>query len=115
MPPQNTHKQLSQAWFVLYKILLLDAIRFKLRQYTVCVIFLIVSKHRIGIRMLNMLKKIQTESRIGPKILSPDNPELSNLQFQFSVGPGSTAIFGHKSVTQPFSILKTPSKILNLF
>ena len=29
------------------------------------------------------------------------------LQFQFSVCPGSTAIFGHKSVTQPFSILKT--------
>ena len=37
------------------------------------------------------------------------------LQFQFSVGPGRTAIFGHKSVTQPFPILKTektPCRIL---
>ena len=34
------------------------------------------------------------------------------LQFQFSVCPGSTAIFGHKSVTQPFSILKTPNQNL---
>ena len=36
------------------------------------------------------------------------------LQFQFSVGPDSTAIFGHKSVTQPFSISKTetPGRIL---
>ena len=34
------------------------------------------------------------------------------MQFQFSVGPGSTAIFGHKSVMQPFSILKTLNKNL---